>query len=78
MPLIKTVWFYSKTDHTLREKIFVISNDNKKDIIYHALLSLLHFLLNWKWKCEMVYEEQNVQWKHDINMLKLLQVYNTA
>ena len=36
---------------------------------YYTFLS--EFLNNWKW--EMLYEEQNIQWEHYINVLKLLQ-----
>ena len=38
-------------------------------------ITTLSFLNNWKW--EMLFEEQNIQWKHYINVLKLRKVYNT-
>ena len=41
--------------------------------IYHALMLLLHF----PW-LEMLYEEQNIQWKHYINVLKLIKIYNAT
>ena len=36
----------------------------------------LSFPNNWKW--EMLYEKQNIQWKHYITVLKLFKVYSTT
>ena len=41
-----------------------------------SAITTLSFLNNWKW--EMLYEEQNILWKHYINVLKLLKIYNTT
>ena len=39
-----------------------------------AITGTLSFLNNWKW--EMLFEEQNIPWKHSINVLELLKVYS--
>ena len=69
----KTAKFYSKAEYTLREKQWKQNNVNLACFI---AITTLSFLNNWKWK--MLYEEQNIQWKHYINMLKLLKFYNTT
>ena len=40
---------------------------------YYTFLS--EFLNTWKQ--EMLYEEQDIQWKHNVNVLKFLKIYNT-
>ena len=36
----------------------------------------ISFLNNWKW--EILFEGQNIRWKHYIDVLNLLKVYNTT
>ena len=49
---------------------------NNANLACFIAITTLSFLNNWKW--EMLYEEQNIQWKRYIIVLKLLKVYNTT
>ena len=48
----------------------------QNNVNFSITINTFSFPNNWKW--EMLYEEQNIQWKHCISVLKLLIVSNTT
>ena len=48
----------------------------QNNVNFSITINTFSFPNNWKW--EMLYEEQNIQWKHCISVLKLLIVSNST
>ena len=44
---------------------------NNVNLACFIAITKLSFLSNWKW--EMLFEKQNIRWKHYINVLKIVQ-----
>ena len=64
--------FYNWSNFTAKLKLChrQLQQNNVNLACFTAITTTLSFLNNWKWKT--VYEEQNMRWKHYINVLKLL------
>ena len=67
-------WLIFEINQEKKSLSLVMTIKQRKCIMFIAI-NILSFLNNWKWK--MFYEVKNIQWKHCINALKLLKVYNT-
>ena len=69
--ILQKNWLYIKRKNLCYQQW---QRNNVSWASFVAIITLF-FLNNWKW--EMLYEEQNIQWKHFINVLKLLTKFTT-
>ena len=64
--ILQQNWLYIKRKNLCHQQW----QQNNVKLACFIAITTLSFLNNWKWK--MLYEEQNIRWKHYINVLKLL------
>ena len=66
--ILQQNWLYIKSKNLCHQQW----QQNNVNLACFITITTRSFLKNWRWK--MLYEEQNTQWNHYINMLKLLKV----